>query len=395
MKKLNKKHISLLLAALMIISAVSLTLFAFANDKVEINEENFPDKNFRDAIAYMYDTDKDGYLSRNERNTESMIVSGVIEMYAFENGLDEDDLPVNNLKGIEYFDSIKTLRCSSIGRIEHLDLSGLDELETLACNDLGLKSISLSNDRALKVINACSNEFEALDFTENINLERIHCYENESLKSINISGLTKLEDFRCDNCDLDTLDLSTNNNLSYLNCSYNRLTSLDLSANTKLVSDGRDITEYNIGYQKGNAQATAKDSMIIVPFELDASRVARTSLDVNDTVAYSDGFFFTDEFDNMQNGLTYYYNTGISDSALMSVTLDVTEKEHVYTVSGFDFDKNLANIKCLICKDEYQTSFTDAINSREGDDNYSKSLDVVEDGIINAKDFSAILKEYK
>ena len=395
MKKIIKKHISLLLAALLVISAASLTLFAIANDNVELNAENFPDANFRDAIALMYDTNSDGVLSKAERNIDSLIVSGIIEMLAFERDVDEEELPVNNLKGVEFFTELKSLRCSSVGTIESLDLSGLDSLETLACNDLGLKSINLSNDEALRVINACSNDFTALDFSDNINLERIHCYENESLASINLWGLDKLEDLRCDNCALEMLNLSTNTNLSYLNCSYNKLKTLNLTSNTKLVSDGRDITEYNIGFQNGgSAQATAMDETIIVPFELDASRVARTNIDENDTVAYSEGFFFTDDFDKLSGGLTYYYNTGISDSALMSVTVSVTEKDHVYALKSFNAVNNKATTKCVICKDEQEISFADSINAREGDGNYSAFLDVTGDGIINAKDFAKLIKEY-
>ena len=389
MKKHIKKHISLLLAALLIISAAAMSSIAFADDNAEINAENFPDQNFRDAISLMYDVDSNGVLSKQERNIDSMILSGIIEMLAFENDLDEDSLFVNDLKGIEYFDNLKSLRCSSVGNITSLDISALDKLETLACNDLGLEELNLSNATALKVVNACSNDFESLDFSDNINLERIHCYSNEKLKSINVNGLTKLSNLRCDGCAIESLDLSTNTALSDLNCSYNKLTTLDLSANTNLT-----ITEYNVGFQEGSAQATAQDSVIVVPFELDAARVMRTSLDKDETVAYSDGFFYTDDFDNMSGGLTYYYNTGISDSALMSVHLDVTELAHIYELCGYDFDKNCADIKCVICKDDYKVNFIDVVNTRLGNKKFNELLDINKDGIINAKDYSAILKEY-
>ncbi|MBR3737154.1 MAG: hypothetical protein IKN26_00300 [Eubacterium sp.] len=395
MKNFIKKHISLLLAAVITISAAALSIIAFAVDNVELSEENFPDENFRNAVAFMYDINKDGILSAQERNTDSMIVSGIVEMYAFENDLDEDEIKINNLKGIEYFESLRILRCSSIGHIESLDLSGLDELEILACNDLGLKSINLSNDLSLKTINICSNDFQSLDFSENKNLERIHCYENEELTSVNINSLDKLQDFRCDNCALTTLDLSTNTGLKELNCSYNELKELDLSNNPLLVSDGRSITEYNIGFQKTSAKATASEGMIVVPFETDGSKIAKTSIDKEGRLAFSDGYFFTDDFDNIKDGLTYYYNTGISDSALMSVNVDISELAHIFNLFGFDFDKNEAKTKCLICKEEENISFTPAINARQGDNKYNELLDITKDGIINAKDYAAILKEYK
>ena len=57
---------------MLVISVLTLGILAFADDNVELNEQNFPDANFRDAIALMYDVDTDGYLSKSERNIESM-----------------------------------------------------------------------------------------------------------------------------------------------------------------------------------------------------------------------------------------------------------------------------------------------------------------------------------
>ena len=394
MKIYFKKHLSLLLAVLLIISTVFLGILAFAEDEIEINAENFPDDNFRNAVAFMYDTNGDGFLSKSERNLDSMIVSGIIEMYAFEHDLDEDSLKINNLKGIEFFESLKSLRCSSIGHIEQLDVSSLDKLETLACNDLGLTSIDLSGNKALKTLYLCSNEITQLDLTQNTALTKLHCYSNDYLSELNINGLINLEELRCDYCNLNSLDLLTNTKLRYLICSYNHLTNLDLSNNTLLVSDSRDITEYNIGHQTSSAFVTAKDGLIVVQTDLDETKIVSTSLDTDETVAFASGYFYTDDFANMSDGIDYLYNTGVSDYANMSVHLDVSENEHYYELSGFDFDENCADISCVICKDCYKFSFTDAINARIGSDNYNAHLDVTGDGIINAKDFAKILMLY-
>jgi hypothetical protein len=394
MKKFIKKQLSLLLAMLLLVSSLLLGIFVFAEDEIEINPENFPDTNFRNAVALMYDENGDGYLSKSERNTESMIVSGIIETYAFENNLDEDELPVNSLKGIEFFDNLKSLRCSSIGSIETLDVSSLDKLETLACNDLGLTSIDLSENKALSTLNICSNSITELDVSDNTNLKKLHCYSNDNLEALNINGLSNLEELRCDNCKLSFLDLSTNTKLSYLNCSYNRLTKLDLSNNTGLISSGNDITEYNIGHQSASAFIEAENSLIIVPLDLEQNRIVSTNLDINETVAYSNGYFYTEDSDNLINGIDYKYNTGISDSALLSVHLNLTEKQHYYSLCSFDFNKNCGEIKCPICKDSYLTSFENAINARQGSKKYEEHLDVNKDGIINAKDYSLILRQF-
>ncbi len=395
MKIKNKKRLSLLLVGILIISLLSVCIFAFADDNVEINAENFPDFNFRNVISFMYDTDGDGYLSKPERSIESMILSGVVEMYAFENDLDEDSIKINNLKGIEFFDNLKSLRCSSVGRMDILDVSELDKLESLACNDLGLKSINLSSSNALINLSICSNDIESLDLSGNTNLKKLHCYSNDFLKSLNVNGLTQLEELRCDVCSIESLDLSANTNLNYLNCSYNRLTKLDLSNNTGLVTGGNDLTEYNIGHQSTSAYVKVSDGLIVVPLELENERVVSTNLDYNETVAYADGEFYTDNSDNLSNGISYSYNTGISDSAYLTVHVDVIEKEHYYSLSSFDINKNSAKIECPICKDSYSVKFADSINKREGNKKFVKYLDVVDDGIINAKDYAALVNEYK
>ena len=395
MKKIIKKNLSLLLASLLILTSVCISLIAFADDNIEINETNFPDKNFRNAIAFMYDSNGDGFLSKSERNTESMLVSGIVETYAFEHELDEDSIKINDLKGVEFFYNLKILRCSSVGTIESLDVSQLENLETLACNDLGLKSIDLSENIALINLSICSNDIEELDVRENINLKKLHCYSNDKLESINVYGLSSLEELRCDVCSIKSLDLTTNTNLSYLNCSYNCLTKLDLSNNTALVSNGNDITEYNIGHQKSSAEIIVKDGLIAVPMELEQASVVSSSLDYEDTVAYSNGYFYTSDADMLSGGIDYEYNTGISDSAFLSVHLDLTEKEHYYSMSAFDFDNNTALVECPICRDNYSLNFADSINAREGDDNFSEELDAVDDNIINAKDYAAILNTFE
>ena len=390
MKNIVKKHISLLLAAAIIIATVSACILTFGYDNVEINEENFPDANFRAAVSLMYDADRDGYLSARERDIQSMIVSGIIEMLAFETDVDENDLPVNNLKGIEFFENLKTIRCSSVGTISTLDLSSLDKLETLVCNDLGLESLILPVNGSLVSVDACSNEFEELDFSDNANLRRIYCYSNDNLREINVRSLDKLEQLSCYDCEIESLDLSTNTSLNYLNCSYNHLTKLDLSACTALA----DITEYDIGYQDSSATVSAENGVIVIPFSLEQDRVASSSLDTDGASAFSDGAFYTNDI-SLENGIDYYYKTGVSDSALMSVHLSLTESEHGYLLRSFNCADGEGDIQCIICKDSYKLSFADSINAVQGDSDYSEHLDVVRDGIINAKDYAVLMREYK
>ena len=387
MKNYIKKHISLLLAVMIVIVSVSISLFVFANDEVEINAVNFPDDNFREAIALMYDTNKDGVLSASERNVDSMIVSGIIETLAFEKGVSEDDLPVNNLMGIELFENLKTVRCSGVGQMETLDLSQLNKLESVTCNDLGLKNLILPGTSTLKEVNACSNEFETLDFSIYNTLTRIHCYGNDCLTALNVRGLRYLEDLRCDGCALESLDLSTNIRLKYLNCSYNRLTKLDLSNNQML----ENIGNYNLGFQEADVAVTANDDFILVPMDLEDDRVITDTEDVE----FADGAFYTEDFAAMADGIDYTYSTGLADDVNLTVHLNVTENEHYNKLLSYNVEDNCGEVGCAICKEKAcDVSFADSINAVSSSENYSIYLDLNNDGIINAKDYAKLLKKF-
>ena len=60
---------------------------------------------------------------------------------------------------------------------------------------------------------------------------------------------------------------------------------------------------------------------------------------------------------------------------------------HNYELSGFDGDN--ATIKCKNCDSEYTLKFMDYING------HNTYLDVVEDGIVNAKDYAKLMHTYK
>jgi hypothetical protein len=62
--------------------------------------------------------------------------------------------------------------------------------------------------------------------------------------------------------------------------------------------------------------------------------------------------------------------------------------DHEYEITAFN--DGVATFECTECGDTYTDAFADHINE-EG----YESLDVVPDGIINAKDFSYLMKNYE
>jgi Leucine-rich repeat (LRR) protein len=142
---------------------------------VAINATNFPDANFRKFLLSI-DVGKDGVLTSD------------FELKL--NRLDVEGENIRNLKGLEFFGSLKILNCEYIG----------------------LTSLDISKNKQLQILNCSGNQLTSLDVSKNTKLTHLDCYWNK----------------------LTSLDVSKNTALESLNCGGNKLTSLNVSKNTKL-----------------------------------------------------------------------------------------------------------------------------------------------------------------
>ena len=106
-----------------------------------IDEENFPDKNFRNWILNQ-DYGRDGYLTDAEIATVSEI--------------SVSRKNIANLKGIEFFTALQKLWCDH-NQLTTLDLSKNTALEELYCFANHLTALDLSKNMALKYIKCCIN----------------------------------------------------------------------------------------------------------------------------------------------------------------------------------------------------------------------------------------------
>jgi Leucine-rich repeat (LRR) protein len=86
---------------------------------------------------------------------------------------------------------------------------------------------------ALYVLDCQRNRLTSLDVSANTLLERLYCTENQ-LTGLDVSANTLLERLLCYRNQLTSLDVSANTALTALSCGSNQLTSLDVSANTLL-----------------------------------------------------------------------------------------------------------------------------------------------------------------
>ena len=214
------------------------------SEKISINEENFPDENFRAVIAASdIDTNQDGILSEEE-------IAGVTFIKV-------ESHNISNLTGIEYFTALSSLWCGgnqltsldvskntalkylfcSKNQLTSLDVSKNTELMQLGCSSNHLTSIDISKNVALTSLECGSNQLTSLDISKNTALTHLHC-SNSRLTSLDLTKNTALTSLICENDQLTTLDVSINTALKYLYCSKNQLTSLDVSNNTALIELG-------------------------------------------------------------------------------------------------------------------------------------------------------------
>lgn len=435
-----KKKLSLLLAVFTVFSVFTIGLTAYGEDNVAINDINFPDATFRNIMMREFDQNGDGYLSIEERNVPFMSLSGLLDY----------DEEIKNLQGIEFFaDSLNALYCAGIG-LESLDVSALANLTSLTCQGNYLTSLDVSQNANLVSLDCSNNMLTALNFQNNAKLQQLLCYIN-NLESLNLSGAPNLTDLRCDQNKLTAIDVSALSNLSYFTCAYNHLSSLDLSSNANLSG----VAGYQIGNQTVLAQAQIESGSLVVPVSVsDSGRITAALLANGQPATYQSSGFAANDVSEIDGGITYSYSVGKADCENLEVTVYVTRD--FYQVNFYDsadmtnligksfvnngqaaaapqvtpptcktfanwsedinsitadksvyalwndahsyaltaFDNYVAQITCTACQDSFSVNFKDCINKTQGEQGYYECLDVVNDGVINAKDYSQLIKNY-
>lgn len=196
---------------------ISLFYVIPASADVDINEENFPDVNFRNYLLSL-SCGNDGIITETEIAEIKYI------------GINS----VKNLKGIEFFTALEQLDCSG-SQLATVDLSKNTELKELNCANNQLTSLDLSKNTALVKLNCSYNKLTILDVSENKVLKELNCGAN-LLVSIDLTKNSALETLICHNCQLTSLDITKNYALIDLSCGGNQFNTIDITMNTGLIS---------------------------------------------------------------------------------------------------------------------------------------------------------------
>ena len=190
---------------------------------IKINEENFPDTNFRKWLLNNTEYGKDGVLMYEEISEVTVInIKGK---------------SIVNLKGIEFFFALKELTCSS-NNLAKLDMSGCPMLEKLDCaSNKSLTSLNVSKNKLLNsLICDWNTKLTVLDVSQNTELNYLNCERNYFMAELYLPKGPSLTSLRCRYTKVTKLDVSGCTALPSLDCSDNKLTSLDVSGCTALTS---------------------------------------------------------------------------------------------------------------------------------------------------------------
>lgn len=196
-----------------------------------------------------------GYLMSND---DFALITELNAEYGFEYLLGEKDYtPIRditginklvNLESIELSDqyllnpdfsgagnltSIRLSNASYDNTINSINVSGLTNLETVDVRDVGLKTINLTGATNLTSLNLRVNEIEEIDLSSLTNLEELDIAGNK-LTSLETSGNQKLVSLDATSNKLNNVDFILNPLLETLILNDNKLITLDLSNNRNL-----------------------------------------------------------------------------------------------------------------------------------------------------------------
>ena len=210
---------------------------------IEINEENFPDANFRK------------WLISYNGNKKVINPSTVTKISARECGIQDltgiqlfTELTELDVLNFESTPEVKKNKITSIdlsantklrklvvceNQIASLDLSACSGLRHLDVTGNLLTELDVANLDKLSLLYCADNQLTSLDVSHNPDLGVLACYEN-NLTNLNVANNLSLEQLFCENNQLSSIDVTNHNKLMLFNCNDNQLTSLDVTGCSEL-----------------------------------------------------------------------------------------------------------------------------------------------------------------
>ena len=115
-----------------------------------------------------------------------------------------------------------------------ISISEAENITSINCQGDFIQSLEgIQYFPALRELNCSYNELTTLDLSKNTKLIFLYC-TNNNLTTLELSKNTRLQHLACSENNLTILDISNNTMLFFIHCYSNKLASLDVSKNTEL-----------------------------------------------------------------------------------------------------------------------------------------------------------------
>ena len=215
-------------------------------DLIIIDEINFPDDNFRDYVSNDLDPNNDMCLSEDE-------IAGI-------NRIVVADMGISDLKGIEFFTELTILDCSD-NCLDHIDISANTKLKTFRCSGGNAGYFDEEND---EWITDNQMDIERLDLSYNTALTDVDV-SDIGLREIDVSMLTELDSFLCDNNDIASFDFSNNPKITVISIRNSNVSSVTFGDNPLLKNLDvafNDLTELDLSSMEGLMYLSATENRL-------------------------------------------------------------------------------------------------------------------------------------
>lgn len=212
------------------------------DEMISINEQNFPDSNFRNYLVELDSCmDGDGRFSPEEINIlDKLELTGVYDV-----------------SGVEYFSNLSVIKFTDC-RFEKLSFEKNSELKKIVLdNSCDVITVDLSQNSNLEEVYCSQSGLKVLLLPKSETLKHVYC-SNNNLSELDVSGSKGLTELEIYNNDIKELKIENCSRLKYLVCWGNDLSILNISGCSELIrlynvdnkfGDDKIVT-YSIDYDK-------------------------------------------------------------------------------------------------------------------------------------------------
>lgn len=326
--------------------------------------------------------------------------------------------------------NLTRLDCSANTKLTSLNLSGCPNLQQLQCYSCNLSSINVSVTPMLNLLYVQQNNLSTLDVSRNTDLVTLYC-SNNHIKELDLSANTNLSEITSDMIGDQWISQGcyVKTNKIYIDYSLNSSKLISSSLDTVIENDDGNtvVSAYN-GTSFVCAELMGIKDHLLTPdhervdgftYNYDVNNSECEPMTVNVIVDrnFYQVNFYLDETKSIRLGysLVTEKTSAISPQIPQAPVCKkfnswsenfgyVTDDMDIYIVwdddhnveKVIDTESGVIDIHCTKCdKKTIKFNMLDALNSKTGDANFVEIGDQNKDGVINAKDFAIIVRNYK